>query len=407
MINRDWLLRPALVLEIASLLPQSNANHPTLPFAVNRLTDISKIRRHEPGCDPERTAISPKHQIDAALARDWARLLKGYARPSTGRSLFELTVTLVPLVVIWVLMVFSLDYGYWIALILSLPAAGLLVRLFMIQHDCGHYAFFRSRRANDLLGSLIGVLTLTPHGYWREAHAIHHATSGDLDRIGIGEVILMTVQDYEELPRWRRLAYRLYRHPLVFFGLGPVYVFVLKFRLPLDMLCRRWRLLPGVMVTNLAIGGVVALIGFVVGYAEFAMVQVPITMIAASIGVWLFFVQHQFEGTYWARSDEWDFHSAAVAGSSYYDLPRVMRWFTANIGVHHVHHLCSRIPNYRLQACLKRVPELRLINRLTLRQSVACVPLTLWDEQRQRLVSFRTLARNRAAAKRASEKESG
>lgn len=305
---------------------------------------------------------------------------------------------MVPLIAIWAVMALSLDHGYWIALLLSLPAAGLVVRLFMIQHDCGHHAFFKSRRANDLLGALIGVFTLTPHGYWRDAHAIHHATSGDLDNRGIGDIVVLTVREYQALPRWRRLAYRLYRNPLVFFGLGPAYVFVVKFRLPLDMLRRRWRLLPGVLLTNLAIVAVIALVGFVVGYAEFAMIQVPITMIAASVGVWLFFVQHQFEATSWDKAADWDFHRAAVAGSSYYELPAVLRWFTANIGVHHVHHLCSRIPNYRLQDCLKRVPELRRINRVTLLESFKCVPLTLWDEERRRLVSFGTLARARRSA---------
>ena len=305
---------------------------------------------------------------------------------------------MVPLIAIWAVMALSLDHGYWIALLLSLPAAGLVVRLFMIQHDCGHHAFFKSRRANDLLGALIGVFTLTPHGYWRDAHAIHHATSGDLDNRGIGDIVVLTVREYQALPRWRRLAYRLYRNPLVFFGLGPAYVFVVKFRLPLDMLRRRWRLLPGVLLTNLAIVAVIALVGFVVGYAEFAMIQVPITMIAASVGVWLFFVQHQFEATSWDKAADWDFHRAAVAGSSYYELPAVLRWFTANIGVHHVHHLCSRIPNYRLQDCLKHVPELRRINRVTLLESFKCVPLTLWDEERRRLVSFGTLARARRSA---------
>ena len=305
---------------------------------------------------------------------------------------------MVPLIAIWAVMALSLDHGYWIALLLSLPAAGLVVRLFMIQHDCGHHAFFKSRRANDLLGALIGVFTLTPHGYWRDAHAIHHATSGDLDNRGIGDIVVLTVREYQALPRWRRLAYRLYRNPVVFFGLGPAYVFVVKFRLPLDMLRRRWRLLPGVLLTNLAIVAVIALVGFVVGYAEFAMIQVPITMIAASIGVWLFFVQHQFEATSWDKAADWDFHRAAVAGSSYYDLPAVLRWFTANIGVHHVHHLCSRIPNYRLQDCLKRVPELRRINRVTLLESFKCVPLTLWDEERRRLVSFRSLVWDRRSA---------
>ncbi len=338
---------------------------------------------------------------DGERARDFARRLKGLARPSTGRSLFELGVTAVPLVGIWAAMALSLDYGYWIALALSLPAAGLLVRLFMIQHDCGHHAFFKSRRANDLLGAAIGILTLTPHGYWRHAHAIHHATSGDLGRRGIGDVVLLTVREYEALPRWRRLGYRLYRHPLVLFGVGPVYLFVLKFRLPLDMLRRRWRLLPGVLATNLAIGSVIVALGLVMGFAEFAMVQVPITMIAASIGVWLFYVQHQFEATTWDGPGEWDFHRAAVEGSSYYDLPRVLRWFTASIGVHHVHHLSSRIPSYRLEACLRHIPELRRVNRITLLDSLRCVRLTLWDEERRRLVSFRSLARRRASDRQA------
>ncbi len=312
---------------------------------------------------------------------------------------------MVPLIAIWAVMALSLDYGYWIALVLSLPAAGLVVRLFMIQHDCGHHAFFKSRRANDLLGSLISVFTLTPYAYWRDAHAIHHATSGDLDNRGIGDVVVLTVREYEALSPWRRLGYRLYRNPLVFFGLGPVYLFVLKFRLPLDMLRRRWRLLPGVLLTNLAIVAVIALVGFAVGYAEFAMVQVPITMVASSIGVWLFFVQHQFEATSWDKAKDWDFHQAAVEGSSHYELPAVLRWFTANIGVHHVHHLCSRIPNYRLQDCLKRAPELRLINRITFLESLKCVPLTLWDEERRRLVSFASLTRGRAASRRSADTE--
>jgi len=326
-------------------------------------------------------------------ARAWAQVLKEYARPSTKRGLFELAVTAVPLAGIWAAMALTLEYGYWIALLLSLPAGALVARMFMIQHDCGHYSYFRSRRANDFLGWLIGVCTLTPHGYWRRAHAIHHATMGDLDRRGIGDIGLLTVQEYRALPIWRRVAYRLYRNPLVIFGLGPFYVFIVKFRLPLDMLRQHRRLVPGVLATNLVIAAIVVLMSFAIGFAEFAMVQLPISLIAASIGIWLFFVQHQFEATYWAKGEEWDFHESAIKGSSHYDLPGVFRWLTANIGIHHIHHLSARIPFYRLGDCLKRLPELRQINRVTLWDSLKSVRLALWDEEQNRLVGFRALKR--------------
>jgi omega-6 fatty acid desaturase (delta-12 desaturase) len=309
----------------------------------------------------------------------------------------QLIVTAVPLVALWAAMALTIDYGYWIALLLAVPAAGLLVRLFMIQHDCGHYSFFRSRRANDLVGRLIGVVTLTPHKYWRDAHAIHHATSGNLDARGIGDVTVLTVREYAALPLWRRLAYRLYRNPIILFGVAPIYVFVFKFRLPLDLLRRRWRLLPDILLNNVLAALIVVTVGLLVGFGTFAMVQVPITLLAGTIGVWLFYVQHQFETTHWAKEGAWDFHRAALEGSSYFDLPAVMRWFTANIGAHHVHHLCSRIPNYRLGECLKRYPELRQVNRVTLWSSLKCLPLTLWDEEQRRLVSFRAAKRRRKA----------
>jgi omega-6 fatty acid desaturase (delta-12 desaturase) len=331
------------------------------------------------------------------LPGTWAERLKGYARPSTTRGVLQLVVTAVPLAALWTAMALSLDYGYWIALLLAVPAAGLVVRLFMIQHDCGHYSFFRSRRANDIVGRAIGLFTLTPHKYWRDAHAIHHATSGNLDARGIGDVTTLTVREYAALPFWRRIGYRLYRHPVVMVGIAPTWVFVFKFRLPLDMLRRRWRLLPDVLITNALSALIVVTVGLIVGFGTFAMVQVPITLIAGTIGVWLFYVQHQFEHTHWAKEGAWDFHQAALEGSSYFHLPGVMRWFTANIGAHHVHHLCSRIPNYRLAECLKRYPELRQINRVTLWSSLKCLPLTLWDEEQRRLVSFRA-ARRRATA---------
>ena len=288
-------------------------------------------------------------------------------------------------------MVWSLEYGYWITLLLAVPAAGFVVRLFMIQHDCGHGSFFRSRRLNDMLGRAIGVVTLTPYEHWRKAHAIHHATSGNLGRRGIGDVDLLTVDEYLALPRWRRLVYRLYRNPVVIFGIGPIYLFVLKHRLPLLMPNGGRRGVFSVLWTNLGIAGFIALAMVSFGVSEFLLVQAPITMLASSIGVWLFFVQHQFERTYWEPDARWSFHTAALRGSSYYVLPRVLRWFTASIGIHHVHHLCSRIPNYRLQECLDDHAGLRDFSRLTLLDSLKCVRLTLWDEDAKRLIGFRQL----------------
>jgi omega-6 fatty acid desaturase (delta-12 desaturase) len=289
----------------------------------------------------------------------------------------------------------SLQYGYWLTLLLAVPAAGLVVRLFMIQHDCGHGAFFRSRAANDMIGRMIGVLTLTPYAQWRKAHAIHHATSGNLDRRGIGDVDVLTVREYLALPPWRRLAYRLYRHPLVFFGIGPTYLFVLKHRFPLKLRRGRGEELASVMATNAAVAAAVVLGMALFGVGEFLLVQAPVTVLASSVGVWLFYVQHQFEHTYWRREAEWNFHVAALRGSSHYHLPAVLRWFTANIGLHHVHHLCSRIPNYRLGECLAANPALDGIGRLNFMESLKCVRLTLWDEAQKRLVSFRHLRERR------------
>ena len=283
------------------------------------------------------------------------------------------------------------------SLLITVPAAGFLVRLFMIQHDCGHGAFFRHRLANDWVGRIIGVLTLTPYDFWRQAHAVHHASSGNLDRRGLGDVTTLTVREYLALSFWGRLRYRLYRHPIVMFVIGPVYLFVLRQRLPIGMLRDGWRPWISTMATNCAIALVAAVLIWFVGIGPFLLVHLPITLISGSIGVWLFYVQHQFDPTFWAREDEWTLHQAALYGSSYYDLPAILRWFTANIGVHHVHHLCSRIPYYRLPKALRDYPELKGVSRLTLLQSFRCVRLVLWDESGRRLISFREMARHHAS----------
>ncbi len=305
--------------------------------------------------------------------------------------MFELVITVGPFVLIWALMWAALEAGYWAGLLLAVPAAGFLVRLFMIQHDCGHGAFFPRRRTNDWLGRIIGVLTLTPYDLWRRTHARHHAGSGNLDRRGVGDIDTLTVREYLALPRWRQLFYHLYRHPMVMFGIGPAYLFLLSNRLPLGMMRSGWRPWLSTMATNGAIAILAAAMIWLVGLGPFLLVHLPITLLAASIGVWLFYIQHQFEDTYWAHDEGWNFHAAALHGSSHYDLPGVLCWFTANIGVHHVHHLCSGIPYYRLPHVLRDYPQLAGVGRLTLFQSFTCVRKVLWDESRQKLVTFREM----------------
>ncbi len=334
-----------------------------------------------------------KTDADAAAidARALTQALARYRDPSHCRSIFEILITVIPLVLLWLSMWFALHVGYGLYLLLAVPAAGFLVRLFMIQHDCGHGAFFRHRLANDWVGRVIGVLTLTPYDFWRRTHALHHATSGNLDRRGTGDIDTLTVKEYLSRSRCGRFRYRLYRHPLVMFGIGPAYLFFLQQRLPIGLMRNGWQPWLSTMATNLAIGLFAAVIIRVVGIGPFLLVQLPIMLIGASLGVWLFYVQHQFENTFWAHDHAWNVHEAALRGSSHYDLPIVLRWFTANIGVHHVHHLCSRIPYYRLPLALRNHPDLTNVCRLSLGQSLLCVRLVLWDEEGRRLISFREL----------------
>jgi omega-6 fatty acid desaturase (delta-12 desaturase) len=317
--------------------------------------------------------------------------LESYARPSVARSLFQLFNTAIPYAALWALMLWTFDRSYLLTLLLTVPAAGLLVRLFIIQHDCGHGSFFPNRAWNDRLGGALGVLTLVPYGYWKKTHAMHHATSGDLGRRGFGDVNTLTVREYRGLSKLRRLAYRFGRNPIVLLVIGPFYQFVLKHRLPLDTpraWKREWRSVHG---TNLALLVVVVVATFTIGLKEVLMIGLPIDLIAGSAGVWLFYVQHQFEDTYWRDRPEWSFHLAALHGSSWYDLPRFLHWWSGNIGFHHIHHLSSHIPNYRLRECLRDWPVLEEAPRLTLLSSLRCARLKLWDEERRKLIGFREL----------------
>lgn len=321
--------------------------------------------------------------------------LRAYAKPSLVRACFQLLNTAVPYLLLWLLMLFSLGGSYWITILLAVPTALFLVRLFVLQHDCGHGSFLPSRTANNTVGFILGIVTLLPYDYWRKLHAMHHATSGDLGRRGFGDVDTLTVAEYLALRPLKRGVYRLVRNPLVLFGLGPVFEFLLKPRLPLN-LPRSWRReWASVLWTNLALFLITIALWFTIGIRAFLLIQAPVFLIAGALGVWLFYVQHQFEDAYWESGDNWSFHAAALQGSSYLDLPAIGHWFTGNIGIHHIHHLCSRIPNYRLRRCLEESPELLKGRRMTIREGVSCLRLKLWDEDRQRLIGFRELKRMR------------
>ncbi len=327
----------------------------------------------------------------------WTQILARYREPNPVRSFIEIAVTLLPLAGLWTLSWTAIHFGYWeLSLVLALPAAGFMVRLFMIQHDCGHGAFFRNRQTNDWVGRVLGVLTLTPYDFWRRTHSVHHASSGNLDRRGLGDIDTLTVAEYKSKPFLGRLRYRLYRHPVVMFGLGPAYLFLLQHRWPRGLMRAGWGPWLSTMSTNFAIAAIVATLIWFVGVGSFLLVHLPISLLAATFGVWLFYVQHQFSDTSWDHAADWNLHEAALHGSSYYDLPGILRWFTANIGVHHVHHLSSRIPYYRLRRVLQENPVLKDVNRMSLVQSFSCVRLVLWDEERRRLVTFREAARSRS-----------
>ncbi len=322
-------------------------------------------------------------------ARDLARTLAPYRQANSARGVLELAVTVLPFVALWAAMlVEARDGEVWLSFVMAPFAAAFIVRLFMIQHDCGHGGLFPSRIANDWVGRAIGVVTMTPYDHWRRLHAIHHATSGNLDRRGLGDINTLTVREYFAR-NWRgRLFYRLYRHPLVLFGFGPLYLFLLENRLPFGFMRKGAMPWLSTMTTNAGILLASGLLVWGVGLAPFLIVCLPIMAIGGSVAVWFFYVQHQFDGTTWATTADWRQSEAALHGSSFYDLPPPLPWFSGNIGVHHVHHLSSGIPFYRLSEVLRDHPELRDVGRMSLLDSFACVRLALWDEEKRQLVSF-------------------
>ncbi|MEP6590411.1 MAG: fatty acid desaturase [Gemmatimonadota bacterium] len=322
---------------------------------------------------------------------DWNTMLAPYRGAILGSSIWQLASTGALFLFCWAVMLWSLNVGYWLTLLLAIPTAMMVVRLFMLQHDCGHGSFFGSKRANSVVGAILGVVTLVPYTYWRKTHAIHHATSGDLEGRDLGDIDTLTVHEYLALPRFKRALYRMYRHPVTLLLIGPAWQFILKHRLPLDIPKEWKREWASVHWTNVGIVAAIAGMWWMVGLQRFLLVQLPVTLLAGAFGVYLFYVQHQFEDTYWRYREAWNYYASGLEGASHLVMPKVLQWWTANIGLHHIHHVSSRIPNYRLQRCFDENPPLQRVTTLTLFGSVRTLWLTLWDEEERRLVGFREL----------------
>ena len=322
---------------------------------------------------------------------DLPKTLSAYAQSIPRKAILQIIETFVPFLLLWGLMIWMDRQGssYWIILAVAVLTAGFQVRIFILFHDCCHGSFFASRRANRILGYVAGIVNFTPFEQWRRAHAIHHETVGDLDRRGVGDIWLMTVEEYLAASRWKQVAYRIIRNPLTILLLGPFVVFLVSQRFFRATDRRRERM--SVVITDIAMALILLGAYLTIGIRTYVLIQAPVMLIAGAGGIWLFYVQHQYEGVYWARHEVWSRLKAALHGSSYYKLPGILRWFTGNIGLHHVHHVLDRIPNYMLQKCFDDVPELREVKPLTLRGSFGCVNLNLWDEEKEKLVSFGAL----------------
>jgi acyl-lipid omega-6 desaturase (Delta-12 desaturase) len=316
------------------------------------------------------------------------RALAPYARPSVSRAVWQLAGTIIPFIALWMLMALSIrwDLPYYVTLLLAVPTAGFQVRIFMFFHDACHGSFFASRRANSILGHITGVLTFTPFEQWRRAHAEHHANVGDLDRRGIGDIWTLTVEEYESRSAFKQFIYRAMRDPMTMLCLGPFFLFGFVYRFSPKGSNKRER--RSVRVTNLALAAGVVIFSITLGWREYLMIQIPVLFCCGSLGIWLFYIQHQFDGVYWSRHDAWNPLKAALEGSSYLALPKVLQWFTASIGLHHIHHAQPRIPNYNLQRCLDEVPAMQRSKRLTMASGIRALRLKLWDEGSGKLVRF-------------------
>ena len=323
----------------------------------------------------------------------WEEIVLKYQKPSRWKAAWQIIDTLVPYILLWYLMYLCRPVSWWLVVPLAVLAGALLVRVFIIFHDCGHGSFFKSPAANALVGFLAGILTFTPYYHWRWEHAIHHANAGDLDKRGTGDVWTMTVQEYLEASRWKKFAYRLSRNPLVLFVIAPLFLFVVLQRVPSTKANARER--HSVYAMDLAILGMAVSLSLVFGFTAYVVIQLIIMMVAGGAGVWMFYVQHQFEDVYWERDENWSFTAAALQGSSFYKLPRILQWFSGNIGFHHIHHLSPRIPNYNLEKCHKADPLFQQVKPVTFLSSFKSITFRLWDEKGRKLVGYRHLRKQR------------
>jgi omega-6 fatty acid desaturase (delta-12 desaturase) len=322
----------------------------------------------------------------------WQQIVARYAQADLWRSLWQVVNTLIPYFALWALMLFSVHVSYWLTLLLAVPTAGFMVRTFIIFHDCGHGSFFKSNWANSFLGTITGILTFTPYFSWRRDHAIHHATAGDLDRRGVGDVKTMTVKEYLAAPWWKKVSYRIFRNPLIMFTIGSFLVFTVVNRFPRPKDGKKER--ASVWWTNLALALLIGLMIWLVGWKTYLLVQLPVLLLGTSAGVWLFYVQHNFDPTYWERHSKWAFVKAGFEGSSFYKLPGILQWFTGNIGFHHIHHLSPKIPNYKLPECY-RENSLFHVTPMTILASLSSLRMRLYDEERRIMVGWDALKRFR------------
>lgn len=329
---------------------------------------------------------------------DWLPIVKQYQQPDTWRGIWQIVNSTIPFLVILVLMYFSIEISYWLTLALGVINAGFITRIFIIQHDCGHNSFFKSKRANNIIGSIFGVITWTPYYLWRRNHAKHHATSGNLDDRGVGDVYTLTSSEYQQRNAWQRFQYRVYRHPLTLFAIGPIAIFILSHRLPLNTRRTDKQERASVYWTNLALAAIIVGIGLWIGFTKLILIAAPMYLITFSWGIFLFYVQHQFEETYWRRKPDWDYFDAAMMGASFFKLPKLLQWFSGNIGFHHIHHLSPMIPNYLLEKAYRENIILRRAKTLTLRSSIHTTALKLWDEEKSKLISFKEFRASYQAA---------